>query len=117
MRRPILFYDGRCPVCAREIAFYKRLDSRHEIDWRDIFQSTELLSEYDISFEQAMRLLHLIDEQGRMQTGAYAFVVVWRHMPGFRWIATVIERLRLLPLLDYGYRIVARRRYRARCNS
>jgi len=35
--RPILFYDGQCPLCRKEIAHYQRLDRQQRVDWQDLF--------------------------------------------------------------------------------
>ena len=31
-----LFWDGGCPLCRREIAYYKTLDANGQVDWVDI---------------------------------------------------------------------------------
>ena len=34
-----------------------------------------------IQFEDAMKLLHTIDRDGTIRTGAYSFVLIWRELP------------------------------------
>ena len=36
MAKVIIWYDGACPLCIREIALMRRLDRRRAIDFRDI---------------------------------------------------------------------------------
>ena len=31
-----LYYDGACPLCAREIAFYRNLKGASDIRWTDV---------------------------------------------------------------------------------
>ncbi|MEC8852758.1 MAG: DCC1-like thiol-disulfide oxidoreductase family protein, partial [Pseudomonadota bacterium] len=31
-----IFYDGGCPLCAREIAFYRRRAGAGRLDWIDV---------------------------------------------------------------------------------
>ena len=38
MNRPVVFYDGGCPLCRREIAHYQRIDRERRIQWTDIQQ-------------------------------------------------------------------------------
>jgi len=36
-----VFYDGACPLCRREIAFYQRLDRAQRLVWRDVAKTVE----------------------------------------------------------------------------
>ena len=36
MLKLILFYDGSCPLCAKEILLLKKYDTRNEIQFEDI---------------------------------------------------------------------------------
>jgi predicted DCC family thiol-disulfide oxidoreductase YuxK len=62
-----------------------------------------------------MAELHVLDARGRIHRGAYAFAVLWRELPYYRYLARLLAFLRLLPLLDWGYRHFARWRLRRRC--
>ena len=33
-----IYYDGSCPLCRREIAFYRRLRATMRLDWVDVSQ-------------------------------------------------------------------------------
>ena len=113
--RPIVFYDGGCPLCRREIDHYRRLDSDNRIDWVDITSQTDELRRYGLSYEQAMARFHVLDSDGKWQTGAHGFAELWSHLPYFRWLAWLTRRLRLLAPLDILYRHFARWRARRRC--
>ena len=41
MQKLDVFYDGDCPICAFEVAFYERLDTAGLIKWRDITSLTD----------------------------------------------------------------------------
>ena len=96
--RPIMFYDGECPLCRREVAHYRRLDRERRIDWSDITREPERLEKYGISLQAAMQRLHVQDSDGVMHTGAYAFQVLWQQLPYYRRLAWLVEKARLLPL-------------------
>ena len=64
-----------------------------------------------------MKLLHTIDRNGEVKTGAYSFVLIWRELPYYRHLARLVEILHLTKVLDIAYRRFARRRYRARCKG
>lgn len=114
--RPIVFFDGGCPLCRREIAHYRRLDAAGAIDWRDIHADATALEGRGISWEQAMQRMHAITREGAVCSGAPAFVLVWRHLPYYRWLGGVLHRLPpIVWLMDRVYNVFARRRWRSRC--
>lgn len=115
--RPILFYDGQCPLCRKEIAHYQRLDRRQRVDWQDLFIPESSPERYGLDRIQAMRVIHAVDRQGQLQTGVHAFMVIWRELPYYRHLASVIDRLRLTRPLDWAYHRFAVWRFRSRCKQ
>ena len=115
--RPLVFYDGSCPLCRREIAHYRRQDRAGALGWVDITRDRESLETYELTLEQAMARLHVLDAQGRWQIGAWGFAAIWERIPRYRWLARLVRGLHLLPLLDAGYRPFARWRLRRRCGA
>lgn len=116
-RRPVVFYDGACPLCRREIAHYRRLDRQQRLTWLDIATRPQLLQAYDIAWEAAMQRLHVIGADGRLLTGARAFRELWQHLPGYRWLARVVTLPGMLPVLEQAYMWFAHRRWRRRCGA
>lgn len=55
--------------------------------------------------EQAMARFHVIAEDGRLVSGAAAFVEVWRHLPGWRWAARAASVPGATPVLEIAYRL------------
>lgn len=115
--RPQVFYDGVCPMCRREIAHYRRIDRAAQIDWVEIQTQPERLQAVELSAANALQRFHLLDAQGQWQTGAYGFVEMWAHLPGYRYLAGAIRLLRLQALLDWGYVHVTRWRLRKKCTE
>jgi predicted DCC family thiol-disulfide oxidoreductase YuxK len=70
---------------------------------------------FGITREQAMRRFHVRDAQGRWQSGAWAFVELWTHLPYFRWLAQAVRTLHLVRPLDAVYGPLARWRPSRRC--
>jgi len=110
-----VFFDGGCPLCSREIAHYRRLNARSEIDWIDVTREPDRLAVFDLTAEDAMRSFHVMDKAGQMVTGARAFITLWRELPYYRRLAALCEALRVLPLLEWGYRHFARWHFQNRC--
>ncbi|MCC5868360.1 MAG: DUF393 domain-containing protein [Gammaproteobacteria bacterium] len=110
--RVVVFYDGGCPVCRREIAHYRHLDRQRRLDWHDICAQPEALEHVGLTFEQAMRRFHVVDPEGVLRSGAEAFIVVWQQLPGWRWLARAVRMLRMTFVLEWGYGHWAERRWR-----
>ena len=113
--RPVVLFDGGCPLCSREIAHYRKLRAAQQVRWVDITATDELESRFGIEPEAAMARFHVRDAAGHWQTGAAAFVELWSHLGPYRWLGRVVTALRLVPLLEWGYVRWAERRQRARC--
>lgn len=115
--KPVMFFDGGCPLCKREVAHYRALDRRNRVSWIDISRETRVLEEHGIALDAAMHSLHALDEQGRVVSGAAAFVVVWRQLPVYRHLAWLVEKSGMVPLLDRVYVRFAAWRFRRRCDG
>jgi predicted DCC family thiol-disulfide oxidoreductase YuxK len=112
----IVFFDGGCALCRREIDHYRRRRGADRLLWIDITQDDVMLSAHGLRKEQAMARFHVRDASGFWQTGAWGFVELWSHLPAYRWLASLLRTLRLVGLLDRFYSRFARWRLRRRCN-
>ena len=115
--RPIVFYDGGCPLCRREIAHYQRIDREQRIQWTDIQQEPHTLRAHGLSWEQAMQRMHVRDSNELMVSGAAAFVELWRHIPRYRFLARLVALPGINWTAEQVYSMFARRRYRSRCSD
>ena len=112
----ILFYDGRCPLCRREIRALERLQTG-QLAFSDIHEPSETATPLPAR-EQLLRRLHLLRADGSWAVGLEANVRAWSHT-AFGWL--------FRPLLWPGIRTIAKaiyerwadRRYERRyvCNS
>ena len=113
----VVFYDGGCPLCSREISHYARMDRAGMIAWVDITRDQTLMTALGVTFEQAMQRLLVLDRNGLLVDGARAFLAIWSELPRYRVLARLIYRCGALTLLEKAYARFAARRYRARCQS
>lgn len=76
-RYDTLFYDGQCPVCAREVRALRRLQTGQLLlaDIHD--QRNQALPDREI----LLRRLHLMTWTGEWVTGLHATVRAWSHTP------------------------------------
>lgn len=114
---PVVFFDGGCPLCRREIGHYRRLDKRGRIQWVDIHAHPESLKPYGVVWENAMQRFHLLDSNGHMLTGAYAFAAMWKRLPYYRLLAAIVAIPGMLFLLDKLYTAFSRWRWKKRCTE
>ena len=113
--RPKVFYDGGCPLCRREIAHYRRIDSAGRLHWVDAPGEPGTLDRHGLSLEQAMAELHVLDSSGNWQRGIDAFLVIWQQLPAYRWLAKIVTVSGLRRPLGVVYRHFAAWRYRHHC--
>ena len=97
-----IYYDGSCPLCRREIAFYRRLRGAERLQWLDVSLGTDLGD--DLSCEAAMRRFHVRDAQGRLLSGGAAFARLWRALPGWRLAGWLLAWPPMSWLLEWAYR-------------
>jgi predicted DCC family thiol-disulfide oxidoreductase YuxK len=104
-----VFYDGACPLCRREIAFYQGLDRGQRLQWRDVSQTAECPDGYCQT--DLLARFHVMTDAGRMLSGAQAFAAVWRALPA-PW--PLLGRVAQWPVIDWllegAYRLFLRLR-------
>ncbi len=98
-----VYYDGSCPLCTREIAFYRRAPAAQRLGWVDVSRAGELGPGLDC--QAAMRRFHVRDAQGRLYSGAAAFARLWRELPGWRWLGRLCALPPLSWLAEGAYRV------------
>ena len=98
-----LYFDGACPVCAKEIASYQQWRGAESIEWIDASRCSaqDLGSQLDRA--QALARLHVRDANGHLISGAAAFVTLWRHLPALAWLTPVLSRPLVIDCLDKLY--------------
>ena len=100
MTNLIVWHDGSCPLCQREIALMRRLDRRGAITFVDAtvagdeacpIDRVDLLSRFHAS------------ENGRLVSGAAAFAAMWRQIPVLRPIGLAARAPFVLAMLERAY--------------
>ncbi len=99
-----VYHDGACPLCAAEIALYRRARGAEAITFVDAaLPDTEAELGPELSREAALARFHVRDRHGRLVSGAAAFVALWRTLPGWRWLGRVVGTRPILPLAELAY--------------
>ena len=115
--KPIVFYDGACPLCSREINHYKNCSGANKLTWIDISQSKSVLKKYDLDFQQAMQRFHVLSPEGQFHVGAYGFVYLWSFLRPDRLASFLLTRLQLVKPMDWIYLKFADWRFKNQCGT
>ena len=98
--RLLVWFDGGCPLCRREIALMRRLDRRHAIAFVDVARDGTTCP---IDRAALLARFHAC-EDGRMLSGAAAFAAMWRAIPWLRPLGLAARDPRVLWVLERLYR-------------
>lgn len=79
-----VYYDGSCPLCRKEIGFYRRREGAEEIEWIDVSAEDYRGGEGAPEPDAAMKRFHVARTDGKLVSGGAAFAQLWATLPGFR---------------------------------
>jgi predicted DCC family thiol-disulfide oxidoreductase YuxK len=104
-----LYYDGDCPLCAREINLLRRRAAPERLQLVDISSATFDAGALGLTHQAMQARLHARFADGRWLTGLDATLWSWRAAGLGRW-ATPLTWRPLRPVLELGYRLFCRLR-------
>ena len=99
-----VYYDGACPLCLKEIGFYKRKDTKGLINWIDVARCEQSLLGNGLSRDAALKRFHARTPEGRLHSGAEAFAEIWCTLPGFNWLGRIARTRFMGALMEGLYR-------------
>lgn len=103
-RKPLtVLYDGACPLCRREISLYRGLQPRAPLCFADV-SDPAVAPPPATTRAQLLARFHVRHADGRLESGAAAFVALWQRLPGWRWAAQAARMPGVLWLLERAYR-------------
>lgn len=104
-----VLYDGACPLCRREIGLYRGLQPCAPVCFADVSDAAQPLPQ-GATREQLLARFHVRDGQGRLLSGAAAFLALWAVLPGWRWLAWMGRLPGMAWVMERGYRVFLRGR-------
>ena len=113
-----VFYDGACPMCAREIAMLRRLDRQGRIRFVDIAAPGFDATTVGVSQEALMARIHGRLPDGTLVDGVEVFRRLYAAV-GFGPVAALTRLPGVSQALDVAYDWFAKRRMRlgGRCEA
>lgn len=98
----VVLYDGACPLCRREISVYRDLASEDSVEFCDISDEATSLPT-GATREQLLARFHVKHADGRMESGARAFIALWARLPYWRWLALIGRLPGVVWLMEVTY--------------
>ena len=100
-----VYFDGDCPLCSREINFYKKQEGADSINWIDVTESNIDKLPPDLDQESAMSRFHVITEKGNLVSGGEAFSSLWLSLPKFEKAGRLFKYDPFATILELTYRV------------
>lgn len=98
-----VYYDGACPLCAREIEAYRRQRGADSIVWIDAARCERGALGTDLRRDDALARLHVRRTDGTLVSGAAAFAALWQQLPALGTLGRLAARRPFLPVLEAAY--------------
>ena len=95
-----VYYDGGCPLCIREIDFYRRRKGADRIGWIDLsaIDAPEVVP--GLSKADALARFHVQTPAGQILSGARAFAAMWAALPSTRLLGRIMAAPGLVQLFE-----------------
>jgi predicted DCC family thiol-disulfide oxidoreductase YuxK len=110
--KPAVLFDGACPMCTREIGFYRKLRGAERLEWIDISAYADGAQVCGVDARSAKARFHVIMPDGTPRIGAAGFIEIWKNLSLFRWLGWLADNAPSRWLLDRGYDLFLRVRPR-----
>ncbi|WP_372588645.1 thiol-disulfide oxidoreductase DCC family protein [Pseudoalteromonas xiamenensis] len=82
----VIFFDGNCPLCVREMNALLEHDSNKSLTLIDLHDAYALSAFPGIDKAKAMSILHGVDNQGRLLLGLDVSVMAWSLVGKHSWL-------------------------------
>lgn len=103
MTKTTVFYDGACPLCRREIEFYRGLKGADGLAWIDVSVTDPSGVAPGLTKDQALTRFHVMCADGELVSGGAAFAAVWSRLRSFRLLGRAFRIWPLSWCLERAY--------------
>lgn len=108
----VVIFDGECVFCRSQVARLARWDRAGQLAFVSLHDPVVAERYPDLTHDQMMQQMYLVDRSGNRHGGAAAFRYLSRKMPRLWLLAPLMHIPFTLPLWQWCYRQVAKRRYK-----
>jgi|TARA_B110000444_G_scaffold238822_1_gene252703 predicted DCC family thiol-disulfide oxidoreductase YuxK len=100
-----VYYNESCSICRAEINLYKK-QLIEEIEWIDITNNIVAEKNTSKNNKALLRRLH-VEENGQVFSGAKAFLLVWKKIPKYKFLYTILKLPIIFNIFSFIYEIIA----------
>ncbi len=104
-----VWYDGACPVCTREIGWYRRMRGAEDVRWIDVSRPDAPLPEGETR-EALLGRFTVARRSGALASGAAGFSALWRALGPTRTLGRLTDREPFRTVGEGLYRLFLRLR-------
>lgn len=104
----MVYYDGLCILCSREIDHYRKARGANLIDFIDICAPTFDPSASGLDPKAVHRVMHVRRVDGSLATEVDAFIEIWKALPGYRPLAKIAGFKFVRFFMNIGYQFFVR---------
>ena len=108
----VMIFDGHCAFCTHGVTRMNRWDGKQRLAFVSLHDPWVAEHYPDLSHDELMRQMYLVDRHGTRHGGAAAFRYLTRRLPRLWLLAPFLHIPGSLPVWQWGYNQVARQRYR-----
>jgi predicted DCC family thiol-disulfide oxidoreductase YuxK len=113
--RHVILFDGVCDLCNTGAAWIRERDRDGRFEFLP-YQSDEARRRYPELDPQALaEAMHVVAPDGRVRAGVDAAPWIFGNLPGWKWVARMLEFPPLRALARPVYGFIAARRLTATC--
>lgn len=86
-----IYYDGSCPLCTKEIDYYRGSGGKDRLTFVDVSGDGPVQVAPDLDRRAAMKRFHVRRADGRLVSGTAAFGTVWQQIPGWHAVGRIVQ--------------------------
>lgn len=106
-----LLYDGRCPICQKEVAWLRWKNTRHRLGFQDIHAEDFDAARFGKTLTELMAEIHGVYPDGRLIKGMPVFRACYQAV-GLDWLLAPTGWPLLRQSFDWLYALFGRHRIR-----
>ena len=107
----VVIFDGHCRFCTGQVRRLQRWDSQKRLAFVSLHDPLVAQRWPDLTHDMLMQQMVVVDRRQRRHAGAAAFRYLTTVLPRLYLLAPLLHLPGTLPLWQWGYRQVAKRRY------
>ncbi|MFC3121231.1 thiol-disulfide oxidoreductase DCC family protein [Agaribacter flavus] len=106
-----IFYDGKCPLCVKEMQHLIRKDKENNLQFENIHAGDFSRKFPDLDINELDARIHGIDENGKLYIGLDVTHKAWS-LVGVGWLYAPLRWPLLRWFADKAYLVFAKHRYK-----